>query len=124
MTPIAEPHRVTDPAPLATDETDDAQPATAPQPAARRLTAFEPTRVAYEWVGARPSSQATATRPLAGPTVAAPPTPGFAPLALLPRTGALQERRVLGELALAVHVPFGQKLGGLLNGYRIGTYPF
>jgi uncharacterized protein YcbK (DUF882 family) len=31
---------------------------------------------------------------------------------------------VLDEVSLAVLVPFAQKLGGMLNGYRIGRYPF
>ena len=44
--------------------------------------------------------------------------PGFYRLALV----AGQKRRVVDGLTVAVLVPFKEKEGAMLNGYRIGTY--
>ena len=78
----------------------------------------DPTALGYQWVRMSDSIPADSVRLLGGSTVVAPPQPGFYQLSLV--RGA--ERRVGDELTLAVLVPFAQKLGGQLNGYRIGTY--
>ena len=78
----------------------------------------DPTSLGYQWVRMSDSLPAGSIRALGGETVVAPPEPGFYRLSLV--RGA--ERRVVDELTLAVLVPFSQKLGGQLNGYRIGTY--
>jgi uncharacterized protein YcbK (DUF882 family) len=88
------------------------------------LTAHaDPAQTAYQWVRAADSSQAVSPRPLAGTTVVAPGQPGLYHLAILP-VGANGPRQVVGDITLAVLVPFGQKVGGTVNGYRIGAYPF
>jgi uncharacterized protein YcbK (DUF882 family) len=60
--------------------------------------------------------------------VVTPARPGLYHLALTTREprmhAAIEPRRVLGDITIAVLVPFGQKLGGMINGYRIGAYPF
>jgi hypothetical protein len=78
----------------------------------------DPTSLGYQWVRMADSLPADSIRALGGATVVAPPAPGFYRLSLV--RGA--ERQVVDELTLAVLVPFSQKLGGQLNGYRIGTY--
>lgn len=87
----------------------------------------DPRLLAYQWVRVG-DTVATAPRPLAG-NVVAPSAPGFYRLALA-RTAfdsvtgraRVTERRVVDGMTLAVLVPFAQKLGATLNGYRIGTY--
>jgi uncharacterized protein YcbK (DUF882 family) len=86
-------------------------------------THADPTRTAYQWVRTADSSEAVAPLPLAGATVVAPAQPGLYHLAILPRSGE-GPARVVGDITLAVLVPFGQKVGGTVNGYRIGAYPF
>lgn len=78
----------------------------------------DPTSLGYQWVRMSDSLPADSVRLLGGATVVAPPQPGFYMLSLVRG----DERRVVDELTLAVLVPFAQKLGGQLNGYRIGTY--
>jgi uncharacterized protein YcbK (DUF882 family) len=72
----------------------------------------------YQWV---PYGDSTSNEPVrrltVDPTIA-PARPGFYRLAL--NRGL--EREILPEPTLAVIVPFGQKIAGHLNGYRIGTY--
>ncbi len=81
--------------------------------------------VRYHWVRASDRSAAVAERPFTGPVVVAPTRPGVYHLALASGpTGPGAARRVLDDVALAVLVPFAQKLGATLNGYRIGRYPF
>src|SRR5688572_5846982 len=80
--------------------------------------AGDPTSLGYQWVRMSDSLPADSVRLLGGATVVAPPQPGFYMLSLVRG----DERRVVDELTLAVLVPFAQKLGGQLNGYRIGTY--
>ena len=80
--------------------------------------AGDPTSLGYQWVGMSDSLPADSVRPLGGATVVAPPKPGFYRLSVV--RGA--ERQVVDELTLAVLVPFSQKAGTTLNGYRIGTY--
>lgn len=79
--------------------------------------------LSYEWVTAEDSastdSTATASlRPLAGGSFITPKKPGFYRLALV-RDG---ERQVIPAPTLAVMVPFRDKVGGMLNGYHIGSY--
>jgi uncharacterized protein YcbK (DUF882 family) len=57
-------------------------------------------------------------RPMNGATFIAPSKPGFYRLAIV-RGSDLQ---IIPEPTLAVMVPFKQRVGGMLNGYRIGTY--
>ena len=84
--------------------------------------------VAYRWLRAGDGSAATAPQPLTGGAVVAPAEPGIYHL-VLERPGtagdtAAAARRVLDEVSLAVLTPFAEKVGGTLNGYLIGRYPF
>jgi uncharacterized protein YcbK (DUF882 family) len=72
----------------------------------------------YEWVSARDTVVAEPPRPLSGPAFVAPSHPGFYRLAIVRGL----ERHVIAEPMVAVMVPFTQKIGSTLNGYRIGTY--
>jgi uncharacterized protein YcbK (DUF882 family) len=82
-------------------------------------------RVRYQWVRAGDGTPMVAERPLTGSVVVAPARPGLYHLALASGpAGPGGARRVLDDVTLAVLVPFAQKLGGILNGYRIGRYPF
>ena len=74
--------------------------------------------LSYVWVSAVDSTSAEPPRVLSAAPVVAPQRPGFYHLAII--RGAARE--VLPEPTLAVMVPFSQKLGGQVNGYRIGTY--
>jgi len=76
-----------------------------------------PTSLTYEWIELRDSVARDVLRPI-GPSFIAPSKPGFYHLAIV-RGG---EREIIPEPTLAVMVPFEQKVGGKLNGYRIGTY--
>jgi hypothetical protein len=78
----------------------------------------DPTSLTYAWVEARDTSTVTAPRPVSGASFVAPSQPGYYRLAIL--RGA--ERHIIGEPTLAVMVPFREKVGGMLNGYHIGTY--
>ena len=78
----------------------------------------DPTALGYQWVGMADSLPADSVRPLGGATMIAPPKPGFYRLSVVRGP----ERQVVDELTLAVLVPFSQKAGATLNGYRIGTY--
>lgn len=79
----------------------------------------DPTGVAYGWVRLIDSVAVDSTRPLVSDTVQAPSQPGLYRLALV--EGAL--RHVLDTLTLVVLVPFEEKRGSLLDGYRIGIFP-
>jgi hypothetical protein len=78
----------------------------------------DPSSLAYEWVESRDSVSDAALRPINGSTFVAPSKPGFYHLALIRGT----EREIIPQPALAVMVPFRQKVGSTLNGYHIGTY--
>lgn len=78
----------------------------------------DPTALEYAWVRVTDSVGVDSIRPLAGDTLVAPSIPGFYRLALVRGV----ERRILGGLTLAVMVPFEEKRGGILDGYRIGTF--
>jgi hypothetical protein len=78
----------------------------------------DPTALSYSWVRNGDTATAEVARPLNGANVEAPSRPGFYRLALV-RGG---KRRIVDGLTVAVLVPFKDKAGGMLNGYRIGTY--
>ena len=77
-----------------------------------------PDSLRYVWVGVDDSVPADSALPLAGSEVVAPARAGFYRLAL-ERGG---QREIVDGLTLAVLVPFKEKVGAMLNGYRIGTY--
>ncbi len=78
----------------------------------------DPTALAYSWVRNGDTASAQATLPLNGADVRAPSKPGFYRLALVRG----DKRRIVEGLTIAVLVPFKDKEGAMLNGYRIGTY--
>ncbi len=78
----------------------------------------DPARLSYEWIRLGAERPATGTRPLHGDKVVSPTAAGFYKLRLV--RGDV--RRIVDGLTLAVLVPFDRKEGGMLNGYRIGTY--
>jgi uncharacterized protein YcbK (DUF882 family) len=80
----------------------------------------DPSELAYRWVpvGRGQPADSAEAQPLAGSIVVAPGTPGVYRLAL--SQNGIEE--VIAEPAVAVLVPFASKIGGFLNGYRIGTY--
>lgn len=82
----------------------------------------DPTELTYAWVpfmdsGAVAAIPAAAARPLES-QFEAPRDPGFYRLAV----SRGSERVLIDGPALSVMVPFSEKLGSTLNGYRIGTY--
>lgn len=78
----------------------------------------DPTALAYSWVRVGDTALAQTAKPLAGAQVEAPSSPGFYQLALVRG----RKRQTVEGLTIAVLVPFKQKEGVMLNGYRIGTY--
>ena len=78
----------------------------------------DPTELQYAWIRNGDTSLATVPRPLTSDRVFSPPKAGFYRLALM-KSG--QQRQVEG-LTMAVLVPFEEKEGAMLRGYRIGTY--
>jgi uncharacterized protein YcbK (DUF882 family) len=78
----------------------------------------DPSELVYQWVRAVTGDPVGVARPLLGSRLVAPPQPGFYQLTLLRGS----ERRNVGAPALAVLVPFSDKAGTALNGYKIGTY--
>ena len=78
----------------------------------------DPTSLSYQWVRLEDLSPVDSLRPLRGAEVHAPCEPGFYKLALARGS----ETRVVRDLTLAVKVPFSEKTGGAINGYKIGTY--
>jgi uncharacterized protein YcbK (DUF882 family) len=74
----------------------------------------------YLWVKAEDSSAVVDPRVLNGTTVAAPLLPGFYHFATVTATG----RHIVDSVIVGVLVPFSNKLGSTLNGYRIGQYHF
>jgi uncharacterized protein YcbK (DUF882 family) len=80
---------------------------------------FAPTSGArYHWVRAADSAAVTMDTLMVGSSVRAPMRSGFYHLAI----NTDGNRVVVGDIVLAVLVPFGEKLGSSLHGYRIGTY--
>ena len=78
----------------------------------------DPAMLSYEWIRLGASAPATGPRVLRGDKVIAPTAAGFYQLRLV--RGDV--RLIVDGLTLAVLVPFERKEGGMLNGYRIGTY--
>ena len=78
----------------------------------------DPTALAYQWVSVLDTVAADSVRPLDGAKIPAPARPGFYRLALV----IGEQRQILDDLTLTVLIPFEQKTGPELNGYRIGTY--
>jgi uncharacterized protein YcbK (DUF882 family) len=74
--------------------------------------------VRYEWVRDGDSVQMALSLPLDRRPLYAPARPGFYHLALVRDTQEL----VLDTPTLGVMVPFEEKRGGEIDGYRIGTY--
>jgi uncharacterized protein YcbK (DUF882 family) len=78
----------------------------------------DPSIITYEWTSLRGSESTFVPQPLEGAQVAAPGAPGFYYLTLIRG----DDRQVIREPVVAVMRPFHEKLGAMLNGYRIGTY--
>ena len=78
----------------------------------------DPSSLEYSWVRLGDSSLVQPGRSLRGAQVNVPSKPGFYRLALLRG----EKQRVVEGLTVAVLVPFKEKEGAMLNGYRIGTY--
>ena len=78
----------------------------------------DPRTLRYEWVRLGDSTAADSSHALRGANVVSPRRPGFYRLAI--RQGG--ERELMTEPVVAVLMPFQRKVGGMLNGYRIGTY--
>lgn len=78
----------------------------------------DPTSLAYAWERLADSLAPQDQQALASDTLTAPSEPGFYRLTLV-RSGM---RQVVDGVTLAVLVPFEEKKGASLNGYRIGTY--
>lgn len=77
-----------------------------------------PAQLRYQWMPVNDTTPIDSARALRGPELTAPTVPGFYRLVLVRG----DSRELIPEPALAVMVPFSDKVGGLLNGYRIGTY--
>jgi uncharacterized protein YcbK (DUF882 family) len=78
----------------------------------------DPRSFRYEWLRLGDTTASDSSRALRGANVISPRRPGFYRLAI--RRGA--DREVMTEPIVAVLMPFQRKVGGMLNGYRIGTY--
>jgi len=78
----------------------------------------DPSAMRYEWTSLRGSETGFVSQALDGAEVSTPLLPGFYYLTLI--NG--EDRQIVREPALAVMRPFQEKLGTMLNGYRIGTY--
>jgi len=78
----------------------------------------DPSELSYGWVRVGDSIDVDVARPLEGADVTVPSKPGFYQLTIA-RDG---KKRVVSGLTIAVLVPFKEKSGAMLNGYRIGTY--
>ena len=85
------------------------------------LTVNDPRGLRYRWIALDGRPAADAPRPLTSASPAAPATPGFYRLALTAAASGGAETIVAAPV-LAVMAPFREKVGGILNGYRIGTY--
>lgn len=78
----------------------------------------DPSALSYEWLATDDSLPAELARPLEGAEVITPDRPGFYRLALV--AGAA--RRVVEGMTIGVLVPFEEKRGRALNGYRMGYW--
>ncbi|MBC7791557.1 MAG: hypothetical protein H7Z74_16540 [Anaerolineae bacterium] len=77
-----------------------------------------PSALSYAWVRLADGVVADTARALAGGPIRAPGEPGFYQLAL--ENGGL--RQLLQGVTVAVLVPFEEKRGSDIDGYRIGTF--
>lgn len=78
----------------------------------------DPTALEYAWQRVGDTVLTTTPKPLTGARVTVPAKAGFYQLALVKD----DQKRAIEGLTLAVLVPFEEKEGGMLRGYRIGTY--
>jgi len=78
----------------------------------------DPTAITYEWTSLRGVETGFESQPIDGADITTPGTPGFYYLTLVRG----KDRQIVKEPALAVMRPFREKLGAMLNGYRIGMY--
>ena len=78
----------------------------------------DPTSLTYEWTSLRGVETGFASHPIEGADIATPSVPGFYYLTLV--HGG--DRQIISQPAVAIMRPFEEKLGSMLNGYRIGTY--
>ncbi len=78
----------------------------------------DPSSLRYEWVRASDGIAVDSIRAIGGSDLTAPSEPGFYHLALI----AGKDRRTVEEITVAVLVPFEDKQGVWLAGYRIGNY--
>jgi len=76
-----------------------------------------PSSVSFEWIPLGQMMPLDSARSVAG-TLNAPQRPGFYRLAVVNAGG----RTIIDSLTLAVMVPFAEKVGGAVNGYKIGYY--
>jgi len=78
----------------------------------------DPNTLTYEWTSLRGTGAGLSPQLIDGAEIKTPTVPGFYYLTLI--NG--KDRQIIREPALAVMRPFREKLGSMLNGYRIGTY--
>ncbi len=78
----------------------------------------DPTSLQYSWVRVGETMPVDSARELSGADVQVPSKPGFYRLSLVRG----DKSRIVEGLTVAVLVPFKEKEGAMLNGYRIGTY--
>jgi uncharacterized protein YcbK (DUF882 family) len=78
----------------------------------------DPAALNYEWTSLRGTETGFVAQPLDGADVSSPSVPGFYFLTLVRG----EDRQIIREPVVAVMRPFEEKLGAMLNGYRIGTY--
>jgi uncharacterized protein YcbK (DUF882 family) len=78
----------------------------------------DPAILSYEWTSLRGAESGFPPQPIEGAEITTPTTPGFYYLTLIRG----EDRQIVREPAVAVMRPFQEKLGAMLNGYRIGTY--
>ena len=78
----------------------------------------DPTQLEYEWLPLDDTLAFTPPRALEGADIVTPDRPGFYRLALV----ADGQRRLVNGFTVGVLVPFEEKQGRALNGYRMGTW--
>jgi uncharacterized protein YcbK (DUF882 family) len=78
----------------------------------------DPSVISYDWTPMREVEAGFTALPLEGALVSTPAQPGFYYLTLVRG----EDRQIIREPIVTVMRPFSEKLGTMLNGYRIGTY--
>ncbi len=78
----------------------------------------DPGTLGYTWVRAQDSAVVAPSERLAGATVVAPGFAGMYRLEIEAESG----HRIVDSVLVAVMVPYAEKIGQTLNGYRIGNY--